>query len=115
MVPALLALADIVPMSGRQFIAAHVAGDEMMVRLGLAAGKNPGWFLTSALGLFVSAAIGARVLGLPITQIRAAAGIALSRAAGSQQTLIEGSFSKRLQSAYARRTASRRLCWHRLA
>jgi 2-methylcitrate dehydratase PrpD len=101
MVPALLALADIVPMSGRQFIAAHVAGDEMMVRLGLAAGKNPGWFLTSALGVFVSAAISARVLGLPIAQIRAAAGIALSRAAGSQQTLIEGSFSKRLQSAYA--------------
>jgi 2-methylcitrate dehydratase PrpD len=101
MVPALLALADIVPMSGRQFIAAHVAGNEMMVRLGLAAGRNPGWFLTSALGVFVSAAIGARVLGLPIAGIRAAAGIALCRAAGSQQTLIEGSFSKRLQSAYA--------------
>lgn len=103
MVPALLALADIVPMSGRQFIAAHVAGNEMMVRLGLAAGRNPGWFLTSALGVFVSAAIAARVLGLPVAAIRAAAGIALSRAAGSQQTLIEGSFSKRLQSAYAAR------------
>jgi 2-methylcitrate dehydratase PrpD len=103
MVPVLLALADIVPMSGRQFIAAHVAGNELMVRLGLAAGRNPGWFLTSALGVFVSAAIAARVLGLPMAGIRAAAGIALSRAAGSQQTLIEGSFSKRLQSAYAAR------------
>jgi 2-methylcitrate dehydratase PrpD len=102
-VPALLALADVVPMSGRDFIAAHVAADELMVRLGLAAGKNPGWFLTSALGVFVSAAICARVLGLPIAGIRAAAGIALSRASGSQQTLIEGSFSKRLQSAYAAR------------
>ncbi len=53
--------------------------------------------------MFVSAAISGRVLGLPIAGIRAAAGIALSRAAGSQQTLIEGSFSKRLQSAYAAR------------
>jgi hypothetical protein len=46
------------------------------------AGKNPGGFLTSALGVFVSAAIFARALGLPIAGIRAAAGIALSRAAG---------------------------------
>lgn len=103
MVPALMALADLVPMSGRDFITAHVAGDELMVRLGCAAGPNPGWFLTSALGVFVCAAISARVLGLSTPQIRSAMGIALSRAAGSQQTLIEGSFSKRLQSAYAAR------------
>lgn len=40
-VPALLALADCTPMSGRDFIAAHVAGNEMLVRLGLAAEKIP--------------------------------------------------------------------------
>jgi 2-methylcitrate dehydratase PrpD len=103
MVPALVALADLVPMSGRDFITAHVAGDELMVRLGLAAGPHPGFFLTSALGVFVCAAVCARVLGLSPLQMRSAMGIVLSRAAGSQQTLIEGSFSKRLQSAYAAR------------
>jgi 2-methylcitrate dehydratase PrpD len=103
MVPALMALADLVPLSGRDFIAAHIAGDELMVRLGHAAGPHPGFFLTSALGVFVCAAVCARVLGLSIPQIRSAMGIVLSRAAGSQQTLIEGSFSKRLQSAYAAR------------
>lgn len=103
MVPALMALADLAPISGRDFITAHVAGDELMVRLGLAAGRHPGFFLTSALGVFVCAAVCAKVLGLSKPQIRSAMGIALSRAAGSQQTLIEGSFSKRLQSAYAAR------------
>jgi 2-methylcitrate dehydratase PrpD len=103
MIPALLALADLVPISGRDFITAHVVGNEILVRLGLAAGKNPGWFLTSVFGGFASAVICARVLGLPIAKIRDAAGITLSRAAGSQQTLIEGSFTKRLQSAYASR------------
>jgi 2-methylcitrate dehydratase PrpD len=103
MVPALMALADLVPMSGRDFITAHVAGDELMIRLGLAAGRHPGFFLTSALGVIVCAAVCARVLDLSPLQMRSAMGIALSRAAGSQQTLIERSFSKRLQSAYAAR------------
>src|SRR4051812_49794200 len=49
-VPAVLALAEQSALSGREFIAAYVAGDEILVRLGLAIQTHPGWFYTSALG-----------------------------------------------------------------
>ena len=54
--PALLAMVDRNPMHGKDFLATYVAGAEMLIRLGLGAGPNPGWFLTSALGVFASAA-----------------------------------------------------------
>ena len=102
-IPALLAIADRNPMHGKEFLATYVAATEMLVRLGMGAGPNPGWFLTSALGVFASAACCARALGLGEQGVRTAMGIALSRASGTQQTLIEGSFTKRLQSAFAAR------------
>jgi 2-methylcitrate dehydratase PrpD len=103
LVPALLALAERGGCSGREFLAAYVAGSEMLVRLGMAVERHPGWFLTSALGVLACAAACARLLGLGADGIGRAMGIALSRAAGTQQPLAEGSFSKRLQSAYAAR------------
>ena len=102
-IPALMALADRKPMHGRDFLTAYVAGAEMHVRLCMGIGHNPGWFMTSALGVFASAAASARVLGLDVTGIHTAMGIALSRAAGTQQSLVEGSLVKRLQSAFAAR------------
>ena len=101
--PALLAMVDRNPMHGRDFLATYVAATEMLVRLGMGVGPNPGWFLTSALGVFASAACCARALGLGESGVRTAMGVALSRAGGTQQTLIEGSFTKRLQSAFAAR------------
>ena len=102
-IPALLAMVDRIPMHGKEFLTTYVAASEMLIRLGLGAGPNPGWFLTSALGVFASAACCARALGLGAAGVRTAMGIALSRASGTQQTLIEGSFTKRLQSAFAAR------------
>ncbi len=101
--PAVLALAERERLSGREFLAAYVAGDEMLVRLGLAIRTHPGWFYTSVLGVFAAAAASARALKLDAAGVRAAMGIALSRAAGTQQALVERSLTKRMQSAFAAR------------
>jgi 2-methylcitrate dehydratase PrpD len=102
-IPALMALADRQPMHGKDFLTAYIAGAEMHVRLCMGITHNPGWFMTSTLGVFASAAISARVLGLDVNGIHTAMGIALSRAAGTQQSLVEGALVKRLQSAFAAR------------
>ena len=102
-IPALMALADRQPMNGKDFLTAYIAGAEMHVRLCMGITHNPGWFMTSTLGVFASAAISARMLGLNATGIHTAMGIALSRAAGTQQSLVEGALVKRLQSAFAAR------------
>lgn len=102
-IPALMALADRQPMHGKDFLTAYIAGAEMHVRLCMGITHNPGWFMTSTLGVFASAAISAHVLGLDATGIHTAMGIALSRAAGTQQSLVEGALVKRLQSAFAAR------------
>ena len=102
-IPALMALADRQPMNGKDFLTAYIAGAEMHVRLCMGITHNPGWFMTSTLGVFASAAISARMLGLNASGIHTAMGIALSRAAGTQQSLVEGALVKRLQSAFAAR------------
>jgi 2-methylcitrate dehydratase PrpD len=102
-VPAVLAVAEQDTLSGREFLAAYVAGDEMLVRLGLAIQSHPGWFYTSVLGVFAAAAAAARALRLDAAGVQAAIGVAMSRSAGTQQALVERSLTKRLQSAFAAR------------
>lgn len=102
-IPAVLALAERGRFSGRDFLAAYAAGSEVQVRLTLAVRARPGWFYSSVLGVFGAAAGAARALGLDAERARHAMGTALSRAAGTQQTLFEPSLTKRLQSAFAAR------------
>lgn len=102
-IPAVLALAEHGRLSGRDFLAAYAAGSEVQVRLTLAVRPRPGWFYSSVLGVFGAAAGAARALGLDAQRARHAMGTALSRAAGTQQTLFEPSLTKRLQSAFAAR------------
>ncbi len=101
--PAVLALAERERLSGREFLAAYAAGSEVLVRLSLALSARPGWFYSSVLGVFGAAAASARALRLDATRTRHAMGTALSRAAGTQLTLVERSLTKRLQSAFAAR------------
>eukprot|EP01041_Mallomonas_annulata_P015122 gene15122-32076_t len=82
--PAVLALADARGASGQQLITALVAGGELMVRLGLAAGVSPGWFYSSVFGVFGAAAASAKLLDLDETRTLHALGIALSQAAGTR-------------------------------
>lgn len=109
--PAVLALAERERLSGREFLAAYIAGDEMLVRLGLAIQTHPGWFYTSVLGVFAAAAASARVLKLDAAGVQTAMGIALSRAAGTQQALVERSLTKRMQSAFAARDGVEAALW----
>ncbi len=102
-VPAVMAIAEQAELDGKAFLAACIAGDELLVRLGLAIQSHPGWFYTSVLGVFASAAASAKALGLGADGVRTAMGIALSRAAGTQQALVERGATKRLQSAFAAR------------
>lgn len=101
--PAVLALAEARGASGPDLLTAYVAGAEAIARLGTAMKTQPGWFYSSVVGVFASAMACARLEGQDAHGVRAAMGIALSRAAGSQQPLIERSLTKRMQSAFAAR------------
>lgn len=99
--PAVLALAERAGASGAELITALVAGDELMIRMGRAVKSHPGWFYTSVLGGLAAAAAGARILGLDARGTAHAIGIALGTAGGTQQSLVEKTLTKRLQSASA--------------
>jgi 2-methylcitrate dehydratase PrpD len=102
-VPAVLAVAEQNALDGRDFLAAYAAGDEILVRLGLAIETHPGWFYTSVLGVFAAAAAAGRAMRLDADGVLSAMGVALSRASGTQQALVERALTKRLQSAFAAR------------
>jgi 2-methylcitrate dehydratase PrpD len=98
-VPAAMAAAEMVNASGKDLIAACVAGYEVQIRLALA--LNPkehydrGFHPTATCGIFGAAAAVSKLLGLDGTGIESAFGIALSQAAGSMQFLADGAWTKR--------------------
>lgn len=98
-VPAALAAAQMSGASGRELIAAAVAGYEIQIRLSLA--LNPaehyarGFHPTATCGVFGATAAAGKLLGLDAAGLESAFGIALSQAAGSMQFLSDGSWTKR--------------------
>jgi len=93
--PAILALAEYRPVSGRDFIAALVVGVETECRIGNAvvpAHYDRGWHITGTAGVFGSAAAAGKLLGLNEQQMSWALGLAASQPVG----LIEmfGSMTK---------------------
>lgn len=102
--PAALALAERERASGREFLAALVAGSDIMYRLG-ASSTDPhqGFSFTSIFGVFGAAAAGARLLGLDSVATQNALGIAFIQAGGTQQANIEPALTKRMLSAFAAR------------
>lgn len=98
-VPAALAAAEMADASGRDLIAACVAGYEIQVRLSLALGPRDhyerGFHPTATCGVFAAAAAAGKLLGMDAGGIQNAFGIALSQAAGSMQFLVDGSWTKR--------------------
>lgn len=103
--PALLAVAEQVGSSGKDFLLSHVLAQDLICRLGLSVGRYDGWFNTSVLGVFGAAAGAARLLRLGPATIAQAMGLALPQAGGTQQPMLEQSQAKRLQSAFAARAA----------
>jgi len=103
--PAALAMAERERSSGKDFLTAYVIGSDLSSRFGSAiTGTHKGWFTTSIYGPFAAAAAAAKLLKLDATATRHALGIALSQAAGTQQSNIEQALTKRLQGALSARS-----------
>ena len=93
--PAILALAEYRPVSGRDFVNALVVGIETECRIGKAAAPahyEAGWHITGTAGVFGSAAAAGKLLGLNEQQMSWALGLAAAQPVG----LIEmfGSMAK---------------------
>lgn len=103
-VPAAIAAAETSGASGKALLTAYVAGTEIIARLSRAAvPPQKGWTHTSVFGVFGATLAAARLFGLSDTETTHAFGISLSLAAGSQQSNIEQTLTKRLQPALAAR------------
>jgi 2-methylcitrate dehydratase PrpD len=100
-VPAALAVGEIVKASGRDVLTAIVAGYEVCCRLGNALDPTShyarGFHPTATAGTFGAAAAAAKLYGLPADRIVAAFGVSGSQAAGSLQFLLNGAWNKRYQ------------------
>jgi len=83
--PGLFALADAMPVSGRDFIAAYVAGFETETRIARAVNDDhydKGWHPTATLGVYGAAAAAALLLALTEEQTATALAIAASLSSG---------------------------------
>ena len=100
-----LAVAEQVGASGKDFIAASVAGFEAAARLAMALRPKEhyarGFHPTATCGTFGSAVAAAKLLGLNEVQLVSALGIAGSQAAGSMEFLTDGAWTKRLHPGWA--------------
>ncbi|SFU19553.1 MmgE/PrpD family protein [Mesorhizobium sp. YR577] len=100
-VPAAYAAAEMVGASGKELLAAIVAGYEVCCRLGNALDPTAhyarGFHPTATAGTFGAAAAAGKLLGLDAAGIASAFGVAGSQAAGSLQFLVNGAWNKRYQ------------------
>ena len=103
--PTALAMADITPVNGKEFISAVVAGYDVIVRLGRALKPAEhyarGFHPTGTCGAFGAAAVAARLLNLQGDSYTHALGIAGSQAAGSMEYLAQGAWTKRLHPGWS--------------
>jgi len=103
-IPAALALGEKERVSGQDIIAAAAAGFETVIRLGAAVRHGfhaRGFHATSVCGVFSSALVAARLMGLSQAQAVNTLGIAGSFASGSLEFLSDGSSTKQLHPGWA--------------
>ena len=98
-VPAAISAAEMVDASGKDLIAACVAGYEIQIRLSMALGPSDhydrGFHPTATCGVFGAAAAAGKLFGMKADGIQSGFGIALSQAAGTMQFLTDGAWTKR--------------------
>ncbi len=103
-IPAAMAIAEIVNPSGREFIEALAAGYEITCRVAAALGPTAydrGFHVTSVAGIFGAVAAAAKLRKAGRKVVADAFGLALSQAAGSMQYLENGAWNKRLHPGFA--------------
>ena len=101
--PAALAVAQALGASGRELIAASVAGYEVGIRVGEFLGRSHyrTFHTTGTAGTFAAAAATGRLLGLTPAQMRHAFGSAGTQSAGLWEFLRDAADSKQLHTAHA--------------
>lgn len=102
--PAAFAVAEQLGASGAEFLAAMVAGYEVMGRLHAAVRGRVGWHPTGVFGTFGAAAASARLLGLGTHETQMAFGIASSSTSGIDAH--EGTMSKSFHAGQAARNGA---------
>lgn len=103
--PAVLALAEVNCVPGREVVAAVAVGAELLCRMGRARRRGQHFLPTGTLAAIAAAAACARVLGLDATRTLDACGIAYTQCAGNVQALHEGRLVKRYHAGLAARNA----------
>ncbi len=108
--PTALSMADLAHVSGKDFIAAVVAGYDVIVRLGRALQPaehyGRGFHPTGTCGAFGAAVVAGRLLGLQGDDFIHALGIAGSQTAGSMEYLAQGAWTKRFHPGWASHSGS---------
>jgi len=102
--PAALTLAADLGKSGPQMLLAYVAGMECAMRIGTVAKggfKEQGFYPIGVAGVFATAIIAGRLLGLDSAQLANAQGIAYSTASGNQEFVEEMAWTKRMHPGWA--------------
>ena len=104
-IPGAMAAAEVEGSSGRETIAAIVAGYEVACRLGRALTAKEvyakGFHPTAIVGAFSTAATVGKLIGLNEEQLAHAFGIAASQASGRTEFLSEGAWTKRLHPGWS--------------
>jgi len=96
-IPVALAIAEFTGgCSGKEFLAALVAGTEVAARLNLSAPAYNGFDPTGVCGIFATAAIAGKLLRMNGNQMLHAMALALNRSGGSFQSNIDGSLAVRV-------------------
>lgn len=101
--PAALALAESLDLSGERLLAGFLAGAELGIRIGGAINggfHHVGYHATGVVSHFASAVTAGHLLGLTPEQITAAQGITGSTASGIQVFLEEGAWTKRFHPGW---------------
>jgi 2-methylcitrate dehydratase PrpD len=104
-----LAMGEAKAISGREFIAAVVAGYDAMIRANLAARTmmNRGFHSTAVAGPFGSAAATGKILGFSPDMMLNALGIAASTSAGLAEYSLSGGSVKRVHAGFAAQSGMR--------
>ncbi len=108
-VPTILAISEMIGgIDGRELLRTIVVTEDIFIRIGYAIkaqSTDNGWIYSSTVGYLASAIAAGVLLGLDEEQIVNAAGIVYSQVAGNHQAARDTSLTKRMQPAFAARSA----------